>query len=595
MITKLTIENFKRFSQKVEIELGSPVVFVGPNNCGKTTALQALALWETAARRWFEKRHPDFTKASERAGVAINRKDILFAPVPDSKVYWHGLHVRRGVRRNGKSATQNIRMNIVMEGASGDRAWVCGFEFDYQNAETFLVRPLRKAGFDDSSVAEAEYTVPPEAAAQIRIAFLPPMSGLASIEDRLDSGAVRRRIGEGRTAEVLRNLCYSLLHPDNNGGDPSIALQRWKELRRTMKALFGVELLEPSYNADRGEVTMAYRDGAGTELDLSSSGRGMQQTLLLFAYLYANPGTVLLLDEPDAHLEVLRQRQTYNLLVDTARQLHSQVIAASHSEVVLNEAAGKDCVVAFVGSKPHLITDRGSQLAKALTTFGFENYVLGETKGWTLYLEGSTDLAILKALAQVLNHVQAVHCLESPFVHYLNTNLPQSAREHFFGIRDAVPGLVGFALFNRIDRPLHSQDCYVETAWSRREIENYLCTREVLLRFARGHEADMDLFSAPEGDMRVRTMEKAIADVEHSLQVLDKPSPWSPDCKVSDDFLRPLFKAYFTSLKLPNLIAKSDYHQLAPFILASEVDEEVQVKLDQLVAVVAKAKAPIRG
>ncbi|KAF0176881.1 MAG: ATPase AAA [Limisphaerales bacterium] len=595
MITKLTIENFKRFGQKVEIELGSPVVFVGPNNCGKTTALQALALWETAARRWFEKRHPDVTTASERAGVPINRKDILFAPVPDSKVYWHGLHVRRGVKRKGKAATQNIRMNIVVEGATEDRTWVCGFEFDYQNAETFNIRPLRKAGFDDSPVAEAEYTVPPEAAGKVRIAYLPPMSGLASIEDRLDSGAIRRRIGEGRTAEVLRNLCYSLLHPDNNGGDPDIATQRWEELKRTMKTLFGVELLEPAYNADRGEVTMSYRDRAGTELDLSSSGRGMQQTLLLFAYLYANPGTAILLDEPDAHLEVLRQRQTYNLLVETARQLHSQVIAASHSEVVLNEAAGKDCVVAFVGSKPHVISDRGSQLVKALTTFGFENYVLGETKGWALYLEGSTDLAILKALAAVLKHQEAVQCLESPFVHYLNTNLPQSAREHFYGIRDAVPNLVGFALFDRIDKPLQSQDCYVEAAWSRREIENYLCTREVLLRFARGTEADADLFSASEADIRVKAMEKAITDVEQSLQVLDKPSPWSADCKVSDDFLRPLFKAYFAALKMPNVIAKSDYHQLAPFLQPSDVDIEVRAKLDQLVAIASKAKPASQG
>ncbi|HVA23197.1 MAG TPA: AAA family ATPase, partial [Chloroflexota bacterium] len=45
MLTKITIRNFKRFDD-VEIELGSPVVFIGPNNSGKTSALQALALWD---------------------------------------------------------------------------------------------------------------------------------------------------------------------------------------------------------------------------------------------------------------------------------------------------------------------------------------------------------------------------------------------------------------------------------------------------------------------------------------------------------------------------------------------------------------------
>ena len=55
MLTQVTIRNFKRFDEVV-IELGNPVVFIGPNNSGKTTALQALALWDLGLRRWNEKR-----------------------------------------------------------------------------------------------------------------------------------------------------------------------------------------------------------------------------------------------------------------------------------------------------------------------------------------------------------------------------------------------------------------------------------------------------------------------------------------------------------------------------------------------------------
>ena len=65
---------------------------------------------------------------------------------------------------------------------------------------------------------------------------------------------------------------------------------------------------------------MGYEEKSGTRLDLSSSGRGLQQTLLILAHIYANPRTVLLLDEPDAHLEVLRQRQTYQLITDIAEE-----------------------------------------------------------------------------------------------------------------------------------------------------------------------------------------------------------------------------------------------------------------------------------
>ena len=54
MLTKLSIRHFKRF-EHVEIELGNPVVFIGPNNSGKTSAMQAVALWEIGLKRWNER------------------------------------------------------------------------------------------------------------------------------------------------------------------------------------------------------------------------------------------------------------------------------------------------------------------------------------------------------------------------------------------------------------------------------------------------------------------------------------------------------------------------------------------------------------
>ena len=41
----------------------------------------------------------------------------------------------------------------------------------------------------------------------------------------------------------------------------------------------------------------------------------------------------------------------------------SQIVAASHSEVILNEAADRDVVIAFLGS-PHRIDDRGQPTFK---------------------------------------------------------------------------------------------------------------------------------------------------------------------------------------------------------------------------------------
>ena len=92
MLTRLSIRNFKRFGE-VEIELGSPVVFIGPNNSGKTSAMQALALWDIGLKRWNEKRSGK-TTPEKRPGVTVNRRDLAAIPIPYAKLLWRNLHVR---------------------------------------------------------------------------------------------------------------------------------------------------------------------------------------------------------------------------------------------------------------------------------------------------------------------------------------------------------------------------------------------------------------------------------------------------------------------------------------------------------------------
>ena len=261
MLTHLAIRNFKRFGS-VEIELGSPVVFIGPNNSGKTSAMQALALWDIGLRRWNEKRL-GHTTPKKRPGVTVNRRDLVAIPVPHANLLWRGLSVRNVRKVDGKQTTSNIRIDVTVSGVGEDGAWDCGLEFDYANEESFYCRPLRL-----SEDRNPERMRVPKAAGKVQIAFLPPMSGLAATESRLDQGAVNVRVGEGRTAEVLRNLCHSV-HKEAT---------RWSDLVKRIRDLFGAELRPPRYIAERGEIAMSYREN-GIELDLSSAGRGLQQTL----------------------------------------------------------------------------------------------------------------------------------------------------------------------------------------------------------------------------------------------------------------------------------------------------------------------------
>ena len=576
MLTRLRVRNFKRLGD-VDIELGNLVVFIGPNNSGKTSALQALALWDTGLKRWIEKRKGK-TAPEKRPAVTLNRRDLITMPVPDANLLWRNLHVRDVKRANGKPETRNVRVDIILDGVTGTTAWSCGLEFDLANSESIYCRPLRLS--EDKA---PDRMIIPNEAASVRVAYLPPMSGLAANETRLDAGAINVRVGEGRTAEVLRNLCHRI-YEDRNA--------RWEVLKNSVKQLFGAELHTPRYIAERGEIEMTF-DERGVTLDLSSSGRGLQQTLLLLAYMYDNPGAVLLLDEPDAHLEILRQRQIYQLLTDVARDNGNQIIAASHSEVVLAEAAERDVVVAFVG-KPHRINDRGSQVQKSLREISFEDYYLAEQSGWVLYLEGSTDLAILQALARRMNHRAASAALERPFVQYVANDVSK-VRHHFHGLREAVPGLCGVALFDRLERNLPADLGPEGLSWKWREIESYLCTRETLLAYATAYtykteipEERGPLFDAA-NDLAMRD---SISDVESALLTLGKGSPWDGNAKVSDEFLTPVFAAYFQRLGLPNLMSKTNFHQLAEFIPLEQIGSEVREKLDAIARVAETSMRP---
>ena len=560
MLTRLTVRNFKQF-EEVTVELDNVVVFVGANDSGKTTALQALSLWELGLRRWRERWGMVPTDDLQRPGVSINRLDLFSVPVNHANLLWRGLRTRTGNRKDG--GTANVRIEITVDGIANDgKEWRCGLEFDYANSESFYCRPLRI-----TSDGQNRMPIPPEAFNE-RIAFLPPMSGLTSTEAMLQPGRVNVLLGQGRTAEVLRNLCFEVFLQHRTLWDTTLVPR--------IQKVFGATILEPQYNSERGEITVRYKDAymRNLELDLSSSGRGFQQTLMLTAYMLLHPDSVILLDEPDAHLEMLRQRQIYRAITETAEQQGSQLVIATHSEIVLNEAAGRHQVTAFVGV-PHRIDGHNSQVLKALSEIGFEQYMQAELTGWVLYLEGSTDLSILQAFARRLRH-PAAGALEKVFCHYVG-NQPMEARRHFWGLREACPNLVGFALFDRLDLPQRNNEALNEHSWAKREIENYLCSKEALIRWT---EAKHGLFRG--------FMINAIAEIENALHLLGR-SPWSGDTKASDDFLEPLFRAFYQKTGMSDRMAKSDYHFLVDHIEPNDIDPEVIEVLDIIAQIASRA------
>ena len=404
-IKRLLIRNFKCFKE-IEVDIGSHAFFIGANNVGKTGLLQALALWHVGVLKLLQKR-------GGLATATLHPSDLRISPVPHANLLWHELRTR-----HGKSA---VPIEIAVDGES----WRCGLRFNYANEASLYCRL--------SSQDEAQRPTLPQEVRNLRMAFLAPISGLASVEPRVDSMQLHALIGEGQTALVLRNLCYLLCYPDE-GRSPSPA---WREFAAQIDHLFGMTILPPRYIPARGDIQMLYRED-GVEYDLSSAGRGVLQTMLVLAYMRTHPSTVLLLEEPDAHLEPLRQRQICALLLETARKQDCQLIVNTHSEVMIEEACADDAVIMLIRDEDGHRAYRVSQGCDPIDQWLARQY------GLVLYLESPADLVALQTLARRLNH-PAQRYLDRPFVKYLD---PVAAQAHFSALRRVVPDLDGLAIYD---------------------------------------------------------------------------------------------------------------------------------------------------
>ncbi|OGB28320.1 MAG: AAA family ATPase [Burkholderiales bacterium RIFCSPLOWO2_12_FULL_61_40] len=578
----LEIENFKRFGDKQRIELDHPAVLIGPNNCGKTSAIQALALWSQAVKTWYDVRKD--SSAKERTATALNRLNIVAVPVQRTRFFWHNTNVRAG--------TKDIPLTITVGIEFKGQVLALPMRFRNQGDELVYCTP------DESVAANLEFL---KHAALINVELLYPMSGLETEEPILQPGRIDVLLGQGQTAQVLRNLCLMVAKdtPDD-----------WKSIVKLMHRLFNVKLDTPQ-ETSRGAIEMRYKQpGVREALDVSSSGRGFQQMLLIFAYLYSHKGSVLLVDEPDAHLEILRQKQVYVLLRDIASENQSQVVMVTHSEVILDEALDKNLTLLMEGQTDDLA--RKPEIRNSLKHFGADHYIKARERGYVLYVEGGTDVDMLRALAERLKHPIAGVWDERTNTFYVQNNYPDvsleselerveggfgvTPRVHFNGLNNLLPDLKGLAILDNDgqNRKNSIEGRLTLTYWRRYEAENYFVTPDVLRRYALGDKAVPQLFDASELEvdevLDALVREQVFESVDADFQAWKQAPPeaarivWEATTQrlklstFAEEFFRRLAGRMGGSM----LLTKGELHRLVAMVDPKTIAAEVSEKLDLL-------------
>ena len=545
MITELTLHNFKRFGD-LTFTVPGHVVLAGPNNTGKTTLLQALAAWSLALERW--RAGNDFNKRNGYIKVPMTRSMFSAVPLRNFELLWnerrYAGRVEIGVRlKDGR--------HIVME-------------LESDSAEQIYVKPRNDVDPEHLKAA------PP------RLAYVPPMTGLSIDEPVYQRPKIEQLLGSGKPGEVIRNLLL-VTHQDQ---------QAWAHLTEVIRRLFSFELLPP--DGAGADIVAEYQGvaspgAASTRLDIGSAGSGFQQVLLLMTFLHAKPGSVLLLDEPDAHLHVILQDAIYHELKSVAERDGSQLIIATHSEIIIGAVEPDELMVVLDAPRPVADSETKRALIRSLKVLDNADVMRAMVAPGVLYLEGHTDLALLREWARILGHHAAMRLLEPQLFWRPTVWEPRDgaagikARDHYQALQLIKPTLPGLILLDDDNdphaippTPLTGQGLQ-RLRWRRYEIESYLFHPQALARYVRqvtGNEANV---AAAQDYLAANHLPAFLQD------------PFSdPDyikaMKARTQLIPPVLEA--AGIQLPY----TRFADIARCMRADEVHPEVREKLDGLCA-----------
>jgi len=403
------------------------------------------------------------------------------------------------------------------------------------------------------------------------VVFVPPMTGLSTDEPVYQTPKIEQLLGQGKPGDVLRNL---LVQANNN--QPA-----WEALTASIQELFGYELLPP--NASGADILAEYRSSkGGLPLDIASAGSGFQQVLMLLTFLNTRAGSVLLLDEPDAHLHMILQDAIYGKLRSVAAQRGSQLIIATHSEVIINSVEPRELCVLL--NTPRMLANDSERtnLINSLSILSNTDIMLAEDSPGILYTEGHTDISILAEWARILGHTAQRLLTQKLFwkpTVWENRHGGKGlkAREHYEALALVRKGLPGLVLLDGDDQPeIQATDITGQglqrVRWRRYEIESYLFIPEVLERFVvkqvgePATEYVQDLRTYIQNNLPPAVIKDPLGEHEYLNSTKARTRLLQPALEAAGIYGFPYTR----------------YHEIAVLMTAEEIHPEVKEKLDAI-------------
>lgn len=475
MITKMVIKNFKRIKEQPYLFTNFDLL-AGPNNSGKSSILQALAIWQFCIDEFHRaKRHG-------KSGIQIVLPNFTALPVPEFNLLWTEKRDRKYLVKD-KPEYILIEIDVTWRGLDGkDKTF--GVKVRYNSPQTVYAIPTE--GWDVFRQYDRDKSLPVTA-------YVPPFSGLEPTEEWKDISILRKQVGKGQPGSILRNLLLLVVREDEQKKE-----KNWNEISSVVEKWFSIKLEKPQYEQGVDtQIKCEYKDRK-RDYDIIAGGSGFHQTLTLLAFLYGYKPTTILLDEPDAHLHVNLQREILDYFRKMSGERNIQFLIATHAEELI-KGVDANRVISLLQHKPIREASKPDILSAMADV---SNVLINQLRSspYLVYVEGDSDERILRTWGRNLGfEADIVKLCFKDMQGGDKKEMRKDADKHFRSVKQIIPEAKRLMIFDydtdkTAFHPKETNEVLFE--WKRKNIENYLLVPEAWKKAVRqvlGSEDDLFL------------------------------------------------------------------------------------------------------
>ncbi|PWF91300.1 MULTISPECIES: ATP-dependent nuclease [Shewanella] len=312
---KITIEKFKKIDN-VEVDLQPINVFIGANNSGKSSFIQAIQ-FAISSCQTLKLKKSRWVKSSDSTTLSLDSSEYLYTPTSDIAYLYHGKLLSGAKKRQERPSMQ--------------------FSFDNGKSSTVKVSRGKNGGFTTQLTGKAlgDFLCEIE---EPYCVYVPGIAGIPIYEKFEVAIAVKKSATRGDSNNYLRNILYTI----------SNDVDKWRGFKDSVNSIYTDVDIRVEFDEHVSEFIYVYVQSNNVELPLDSVGTGLLQVIQIFAYIeYFNP-KIILLDEPDSHIHPTKQKLLSKELVERAKKQNDlKIVFSTHSRYILESLENQANVVHF--------------------------------------------------------------------------------------------------------------------------------------------------------------------------------------------------------------------------------------------------------